>query len=201
MGCRSGEHFTVLVVCVGNVCRSPALECLLHSAFREGDDGVAVHSAGTRALVGQPAQPRMVRLIERNGGNVDSFAARAVTGPMLADADLVLTATRELRGDVVEILPSAVRRTFTVREFARLAALVRPLDLDSTAPPEGDLSARLEALVPLAAARRTEVRIELDDILDPYGQSEEAYEQSYDQIVEAVETISRVVLESRRVLV
>ena len=75
---QSGQHFAVLVVCIGNVCRSPAVEHLLRSAL-DGDSTVAVHSAGTRALVGQPVQPPMKRLLGRQGHTVDTFAARAVT--------------------------------------------------------------------------------------------------------------------------
>lgn len=188
---RSGQHFTVLVVCIGNVCRSPATEYLLRSALDE-DSTVAVHSAGTRALVSQPIQPPMKRLLERQGCSVDGFGARAVTDTMLAHADLVLTATRELRGDVTEILPSVVRRTFTVREFARLAASVRDSDLHAAAGRDADVAVRLNALVPLAAARRAEVPVELDDIIDPFRQSDEVYQQSYHQAHVAVRKIRRV---------
>ncbi|GMA87571.1 hypothetical protein GCM10025868_28210 [Angustibacter aerolatus] len=42
----------VLVVCTGNVCRSPLVERLLRQ--RLGTDAVDVSSAGTQALVGEP---------------------------------------------------------------------------------------------------------------------------------------------------
>lgn len=143
----------------------------------------------------------MKRLLERQGHTVDTFAARALTETMLAHADMVLAATRELRGDVTEILPSVVRRTFTVREFARLAASVRRSDLDAAVGPDADLAARLNALVPLAAARRAEVPVELDDIVDPFRQSDEVYLHSYHQMVAAVRTISRAAsLDRERVL-
>ncbi|WP_324649999.1 low molecular weight phosphatase family protein [Georgenia sp. H159] len=200
MAYRSGEQFTILVVCIGNVCRSPAVEHLLRSALH-GDSGVAVHSAGTRALVGQPAAAPMARLLGQQGADVAGFTARGITAPMLTGADLVLTATRELRGDVVEIVPSVVRRTFTVREFARLAGQVTPSDLDDAAGPDAGTAERLAALVPLAAARRAGIPIELDEIVDPYLQSDEVYQQSFAQIVAAVEAIGRVVLEPSPALV
>ncbi|MCM3661336.1 low molecular weight phosphatase family protein [Georgenia satyanarayanai] len=190
-GDGSGQHFTVLVVCIGNVCRSPAVEHLLRSALN-GDGTVAVHSAGTRAQVDRPIQPPMERLLERHGHTVDGFAARAVTATMLAHADLVLAATRELRGDVADILPSVVRRLFTVREFARLASSVKGSDLEAAAGPDAHLAARLDALIPLAAARRAEVPVELDDIVDPFLQSDEVYQRSYQQAAQAVRQISMV---------
>lgn len=198
---RSGQRFTVLVVCIGNVCRSPAVEHLLRSALH--DDGtVAVHSAGTRAFRDQPIHPPMRRLLERQGHSVDGFRARAVTATMLAQADLVLAGTRELRGDVAEMFPAVVRRTFTVREFARLASSVTRSDLEAAAGKEACLAARFDALVPLAAARRAEVPVELDDIIDPFLQSDEVYQRSYNYAAQAVRAISAVALPDRgRVLV
>src|SRR5690606_41368685 len=63
MAYRSGDDFTLLIVCTGNVCRSPAIERLFRSAFAEGS-GITVHSAGTGALVGEPIQGPMVQLLE-----------------------------------------------------------------------------------------------------------------------------------------
>lgn len=193
MAYRSGGAFSLLIVCTGNVCRSPAIERLLGSAFAAR--GVAVRSCGTGALTGRPIEPPMARLLEEQGVSSGGFAARGITGEMLAGADLVLTATRELRGGVVEILPSVVRCTFTVWEFARLAAQVSPADLDAAAGPYPDAAERLDALIPHAAARRAQVPVELDDIVDPYRQRAEVYEESFGQIVEAVREITRVVLE------
>lgn len=193
MAYRSGEDFTLLVVCTGNVCRSPAIERLLRSAFVPGS-GITVHSAGTGALVGEPVQPGMVRLLQRHGVTADGFAARALTEPMVTGADLVLTATRAHRADVVERVPAAVRRTFTVRELARLAAAVDPADLDAAAGPGARPAERLAALVPLASRQRAQVPAELDDVVDPYRRSEEVYEESFGQLLQAVRTIAQTVL-------
>ena len=196
MSYRSGDDLTLLIVCTGNVCRSPAVERLFRSAFTDGA-GIAVHSAGTAALVGEPIQGPMVQLLEEVGVAADGFSARAVTEPMVAGADLVLTATRRHRADVVEHVPSAVRRTFTVRELARLAAAVDPADLDAAAGPEARPAERLAALVPLASRKRVHVPAELDDIVDPYRRSEAVYQESFDQLIAAVRTIAQVVLRVR----
>src|SRR5690606_1387946 len=150
MAYRSGDDFTLLIVCTGNICRSPAIGRLFRSAFVAGS-GVTVHSAGTGALVGEPIQPPMVKLLEQYGVSAEGFAARAVSEPLVAGADLVLTATRQHRADVVEQVPAAVRRTFTVREFARLASAVDPEELDAAAGSGARAAERLAALVPLAS--------------------------------------------------
>ncbi len=193
MAYRSGELFTVLVVGSANTCRSPAVEHLLHQALH--GRGVAVHSAGTRAREGMPIQPLMAQLLERQGENVTRFRTRPVTEPMLAGADLILTATRDLRGDAADMLPSSVRRTFTVRELARLAESIDRSALIDRAGPDAGLGERLDALVPLAAAHRHAVPVELDDILDPCQADGNVYKESFAQIAEAVEIISRLVLE------
>ena|SRR5690625_2604462 len=192
MAYRSGDDFTVLVVCTGNVCRSPAIERLFRSAF--GSAGITVHSAGTGALIGEPIQPPMARLLEERGVDGGSFAARQVTEEQVDSADIILTATREHRAAVVEQVPSAIRRTFTVREFARLVDRVDPVRLDVAAGPGGPPAKRFAALVPLAAAERAQVDPELDNIVDPYRRSDAVYQESFGQIIEAVRSIVRVVL-------
>src|SRR5690625_898724 len=133
MAYRSGDDFTLLIVCTGNICRSPAIERLFRSAFQPGS-GIQVHSAGTGALVGQSIQPPMEALLEARGVDPSGFTARAVDERMIDGADLILTATRSHRSDVVDRVPGAVRRTFTLREFARMSLEV---DLDAIATAAG----------------------------------------------------------------
>lgn len=190
MATRSREDYNLLIVCTGNVCRSPAIEAFLRA---ELGSGVAVQSAGTRALVGEPIHPPMERLLRASGLRGDGFAARLLTESMISWADLILTATREHRSAVVEESPAALRRTFSVREFARLAAQVEPARIEEVAGAEAQAGQRLAALVPLAAEHRSRVSADLDDIVDPYRRSDEVYLESFSQIREAVQTIVRVV--------
>ena len=183
--------FTILAVCTGNICRSPAMERWLAA----GLTGVDVSSAGARAVVGHPIDAQMVPFIVEGSGKVGDFAARQLTAQMIRDADLVLTAARGHRSAVLELVPAAVRRTFTLREFARLASLVDRRDLDAAAPPGSDDGARLAALVPLAVRRRGQVIVEpeRDDVIDPVGRSDAVFARAAGQMRPAVETILRVV--------
>lgn len=99
----------------------------------------------------------MERLLQDSGVSGEGFAARLLTESMISGADLVLTATREHRAAVVEESPAALRRTFSVREFARLAGQVDPVRIDEVAGADGRAAQRLAALVPLAAAHRWQV--------------------------------------------
>ena len=178
----------LLVVCTGNICRSPAAERLLDAGLGP-DSGVRVHSAGTGALAGYPVSPPMVPLIMAAGAAGDGFAARQLTAGMVRDAGLVLALTREHRSRVVDLYHAAVRRTFTLRELGRLVRGVDPAAL-----PVGSPAERLAALAPLASAQRGRhpVAPSEDDVLDPYRRSERVYADVFAQIQEATDAILRL---------
>ena len=79
----------ILVVCVGNICRSPMAEALLRHALR-GQDGMTVESAGLGALVGYPASEHSVELMNEMGLDIGAHRARQIHPDMVAAADLVL---------------------------------------------------------------------------------------------------------------
>ena len=186
---RAAAAFTVLTVCTGNICRSPAVERLL--ADRLGpDSGVTVVSAGTRAVVGHAVSGPMIPLMEGAGARADGFVARQLTAAAIRDADLILPLTRSHRSAVAEMFPAAVRRTFTLLELARLAATVDP-----TALPDGSPGERLAALVPLAAAERGRHHSHHkadDDVIDPYRRGDAVYSQVFDTILPAVELVAKI---------
>ncbi|TXH03865.1 MAG: low molecular weight phosphotyrosine protein phosphatase [Nevskiaceae bacterium] len=79
----------ILVVCTGNICRSPVAEALLRQRLAEG--GFVVASAGTAAMVGWPADPMTQRVAAGYGLSLSEHRARQLGPAMLADHDLVLT--------------------------------------------------------------------------------------------------------------
>ncbi|HET9498936.1 MAG TPA: hypothetical protein VFO98_01620 [Marmoricola sp.] len=177
--------FRVLFLCVGNVCRSPLGERLLQGLLPAADFEVA--SAGVRALAGQPMSPRAAVELQRYGGDPAGFLARQLEPQLLKSSDLNLVATAELRSQVLAEWPAAMRRTFTVREFAALVDLVLPT------VPEGEaLDPR--SLVDRAQARRSEVQGIDYDIPDPFRQSDAAHELAARLMHDAVDRIARGLL-------
>ena len=175
---------TLLTVCTGNICRSPVAERLLQAGL---GDAVAVASAGVRAMVGDPIHPEMVALLEHSGVHADGFAARQVAPADVRAADLVLALTRAHRAQLVQQAPAALRRSFTLLEFARIVGSPNLYHV-----PAGAVGVRLRDLVPLAARHRSLAGVaDADDVPDPYGRGSAEYEQAYVLIREAVDTIVR----------
>lgn len=178
----------ILAVCTANISRSPAVERLLRAGL---DDTVQVGSAGVAALVGSPIDPIVATYLRARGVDPAGFAARQVEAPLLASTDLVLTLTRAHRTQVLDVSPSAVRRTFTLREFARV---IDSLDL-SGLPTHSSPGERLAAIVPLATAGRALApRPEQggDDVPDPHGRGAAAYDHSLQLIADATDVIARI---------
>lgn len=159
----------ILIVCVGNICRSPIAERLLQARLDAAAPGAAfVTSAGTRATDGREMDPAAAGQLARLGAGSTHFRATRLTSDMVAEADLVLTATKDLRTDVLRLAPRAMRRTFTLAEFAAICA-----------EPQEELLT-LAAMVHWAATRRS-LGADAIDIVDPYGESMAIHVRSADQ--------------------
>jgi len=122
--------FSILYVCTGNICRSPFAElltrALLDAALGHQEDQVSVASAGTCGMVGHAMDATAAAELRARGVDADGFRARALRRSLIQDADLVLTATLAHRQLVLEEEPRALRRTFTIREFADLVRITDP---------------------------------------------------------------------------
>ena len=149
-----------------------------------------VSSAGTWGCAGSEMEPFSEAVLRKRGADAEGFVARELTADMVEQAHLVLTATREHRARVVGMVPASVRRSFTLKEFARLAGPVhdfeRPFDtgLDATADVVAaalgrvDLAGRVRGL----AKRPPPAH---DDIEDPMGAPLSIYAARAEEIDQA----------------
>lgn len=183
------SSFQVLTVCTGNICRSPLAEYYLRSQLDR--DRFAVSSAGTRAVLNGRVPPQQVAIAERLGvPGIENHVPRQVSAELIGQADLILTATLKRRRRVCRTVPAATRKTFTIREFAQIAHEITVADLREFQ--ERGLSA-LESsvaasnLLRSAAARLSDNEL---NIVDPFGQSDDVYEQSAADLIPAVRDIA-----------
>jgi protein-tyrosine phosphatase len=139
-----------------------------------GDEpGVPVSSAGTHAVPGYPMHPHAARLTAERGTDPGTFRSRPLHAEQLRAAGLILTATRAQRSACVALAPTALRRTFTLRQFARLAtaAIDRGCPVpDSQRHPAARLDAAVSAAGRARAGLQPPARPDEDDLTDPVGQ-------------------------------
>jgi protein-tyrosine phosphatase len=160
----------ILVVCSGNICRSPIAEGLLRRALqgRLADDAPAVGSAGTIAMQGAPAMPESVEAARERGVDIRSHAARRLTPALIDDADLIVGMAAEHREAVGHLAPGASARTFTLKELTRL------LEARTTAGSEPRLDARVGDAAAARASGGPANRFD-EDVVDPLGMPLETY--------------------------
>lgn len=84
----------ILIVCTGNICRSPMAEGLLRTRLHALGLKVKVASAGVAAMAGWPADPLAIEVMHDHGIDIRSHVAQQVTAPLLSASDLILTLDR-----------------------------------------------------------------------------------------------------------
>ncbi|WP_422933352.1 low molecular weight phosphatase family protein [Sinomonas sp. P47F7] len=191
-----GGPFRILTVCTGNVSRSPVVERLLRSGLEEAAPGVfEVSSAGTRALSGEGAQPESEDLTARLGSSLAGFRARQLNESLVVGSDVILGLAEAHVREILSYSPSALKRTFTLRQFARaVASFPRAASRETV----GDAWA---GYVENAAQSRNQFRTGdplLDDVADPFGRGAPAYERMAEELVPAVEALIRAAAVPRR---
>ncbi|MDQ7794186.1 MAG: low molecular weight protein arginine phosphatase [bacterium] len=105
----------ILVVCSGNTCRSPMAAALLATRLGAGRQILA---AGTAAVPGSGASALAIQVMGERGLDLGGHRARILSRDLVEQADLVLTMTRAHRQAVLDLVPGAADRTFTLREYA-----------------------------------------------------------------------------------
>jgi protein-tyrosine phosphatase len=197
--------FTILHVCMGNICRSPMSERLLATVLHKqlGDAVVSRylnHGAGTGSWhIGEPMQAGAARQITARGGDPAGFRARRISGDLVDMSDLVLTATAEQVGYVLDLRPDAVGRTFALREFGRLLPHADLAGLPAAGDFDPHAYARGIALVAAVDAVRTEHGVRhlarpADDLDDPYGLPDREFARVADTIEGVVHPLAQALL-------
>ncbi len=182
----------VLVVCTGNVCRSPAAQRLLERTLGPGG-GLMISSAGTSAMVGAPVDPTMAQVMRDHDLDPDAMLGRQVTADDVRDATVILTMSLDQRREVVTLVPGAVHRAFTIVEFSHLVEL-------APQPPFRTQAARLADLVAWAGSHRGRGTLTVQghalEIDDPFGRPRSAHVETFGQIEGAVDRMASVVTET-----
>ena len=108
---------SILLVCTGNICRSPLAASLLERALGErAAEGIRVSSAGTGAWDGAPVSEGAYLVGLERGLDLSGHRARLLTRELVEQADLILTMARHHRARVDEL--GGEGRVFVLGEYA-----------------------------------------------------------------------------------
>ena len=137
---RSPGRYSIAVVCLGNICRSPMAHVVLESEVAEAglSDRVEVVSAGTAGWhEGKPMDRRAAATLTTHGYDASRHRAQQVPPPWLTEQDLVLAMDHSNQADLLDLVDddTSARRVRLFREFDPLAG---PDDLEVPDPYYGE---------------------------------------------------------------
>lgn len=196
--------FTVLHVCMGNICRSPMAERLLLVAVaatvgngpQKVGELVHSHSVGTGGWhVDEQMHRSAARQVSARGGEPDGFRARQLHSEHLDGADLILAATADQQRYVSSLRADAAPRTFVLGELARLLPRVDRSALPPAEPTPEGVQARGTALVAALDTARAGAPPQPDDDLDdPWGMGEQTFARVAGEIEDALRPLAAALL-------
>lgn len=172
----------ILMVCTGNICRSPLMQLSLTSMAESRGTSLVVTSAGTRALEGEGMPEHGLTVAAELGlSGAEGHRARQLTAETIAEADLILVATSAHITDVAIMNASSLGKVFTLRSFAHLVQRIPENDW-----PQGQLRDRLA----FATRQRDLLPYLTDetslDIPDPFRRSLETFQRTGDVICQEI---------------
>ncbi|ORM53612.1 protein tyrosine phosphatase [Pantoea conspicua] len=113
---------SVLVVCVGNICRSPTGERL----FKRALPNTHVSSAGLGALVGRPADQTASDVAAAHGLSLEGHQAQQLTAEMCRNVDLILVMEKRQIEQVNRIDPAARGKTMLLGHWLNQREIADP---------------------------------------------------------------------------
>jgi protein-tyrosine phosphatase len=106
---------SILVVCAGNICRSPTAEYLLKEKL--AGKNISVSSAGLTALEGKPADSTAKQLAQAHGINMDSHQGRQLNSQIVAENSVILVMEQRHLDDLHSRYPEARGKTFLLGKW------------------------------------------------------------------------------------
>ena len=110
---------TVVLVCTGNLCRSPMAEALLRARLARDEvrGNWQVGSAGVWALDGRPASTHGIEEMAERGIDMRAHRSRNITPEIMAEADLVLAMTRQHTEALQAAFPEHAHKVYLLSEM------------------------------------------------------------------------------------
>jgi protein-tyrosine phosphatase len=98
----------ILVVCIGNICRSVTAERILRSKL----PGLEIHSAGVDAMVGYGIDKTASEILDIKGYECSNHKAQNLTAELVVNSDLILVMEKDQRKFIISRYPQASGKVF-----------------------------------------------------------------------------------------
>jgi protein-tyrosine phosphatase len=105
----------ILIVCIGNICRSPTAENLLRGALTRCD--ITVSSAGLAAVGGHPIESTARKVLEEHGHVPSEHSAVQLTPQSINESDLILVMEQRHINGVLDVAPEARGKVFLLGKW------------------------------------------------------------------------------------
>ena len=107
----------ILVVCKGNICRSPLAEAYLKQQVEKHGLPICVCSAGLETSLGKPAHPHAQVVGVQGGFSLSTHATQPLHKDQVERADMILVMEWPQRNRLVKLYPQAKEKVFLLRQF------------------------------------------------------------------------------------
>ena len=103
----------ILVVCVGNICRSPMAEYFLKQQYPQ----LHIVSAGISGLTGHAADEKAILCMQRLGIDMSPHIAQKLNTELIKKADLILVMSQNQQKHLEQTWPFAKGKTFRLGDW------------------------------------------------------------------------------------
>ncbi|CAM3524214.1 low molecular weight protein arginine phosphatase [Paenibacillus lupini] len=185
----------ILFVCTGNTCRSPMAEAMLRAMAKQQGVPLEVRSAGVSTIDGLPISAHAATTL-RGKAVEPQGSSRALSGEIVAWADLILTMTSGHKRNLINWFPEAVDKAYTLKEYVNQDTDVQA-DIEELERLYTEMHMKQVLGQQLSTAERTrllelERRIPSFDIADPFGGTLSMYESCASEIEVSLKTLLRM---------
>ena len=109
------QYQNILVVCLGNICRSPVAAALLKQSLPDKN----IRSAGLQAMVGHGADASAAELAAAAGVDLSQHQACQIDSDLVQWADLILVMSQNQRQLLGKMMPEALGKTLLLGHWIR----------------------------------------------------------------------------------